>query len=567
MEEFLSERLMSRSAVFRVDASLHIGTGHVMRCLTLASELARQQYQILFICRPHIGNLIDKIKSYGYGVETLPETNAIIGRDPKSWLGVSQNEDAGQTSAILADRKHEWLIVDHYAIDSEWETRIRRFAKKLLVIDDLANRLHNCDLLLDQNLGRKTIDYDGLVPPHCQLLIGSEFALLRPEFRALRSKSLYRRNKTELCRWLISLGGVDAQNHTTRVLQAMREARLSAESRITVVLGRHAPHLEKVRKLCEEMPWPTILFVDHENIAELMADSDIAVGAAGSSSWERACLGLPTLMLVLAENQRTVALSLEKYGAASILDPSSITTSFLKSYARIMENKTELQDISVRSSRLTEGFGRNLVVQRMMNLERNVENTENLCSLRLIQEYDLDQILQWRNHPAIRLNMLTQHEISKSEHLSWWRTSVLDPTRACYVFRYSDIPLGIVTLSNIDVSSGAATWGFYVAPGAEKGVGLLLGITAMHHFFEIFGLQMILSFVLDSNEISKKFHERLGFGLTAENPQDDSRKNATSETPKLVHYSISKAQWLSHQTKLSPRIHAVTTHLKAHYLH
>lgn len=315
--------------VFRADASVQIGTGHVMRCLTLADALRARGADCQFICREHPGNLIDLIRSKGYTTQALlgeehvatplSMSNDKPGVAHASWLGVSQSQDASACAAILGDRRINWLVVDHYALDARWECALKPYFDKLLVIDDLADRSHCCDLLVDQTFGRNVSDYQSLVSATCTLLCGSQYALLKPEFAALRAYSLERRRDGCVQHLLITMGGVDKDNVTGRVLHALKASELPADCRITVVMGVTAPWLADVRLAAETMPWPTTVKVGIGNMAQLMADSDLAIGAAGATSWERCCLGLPTVLIVLAVNQSEVGRGLEQAGAARVL--------------------------------------------------------------------------------------------------------------------------------------------------------------------------------------------------------------------------------------------------------
>jgi len=305
--------------LFRVDASLHIGTGHVMRCLTLAQTLKLRGAECLFICRAHEGNLIDYIKAQGFSVKPLPYGPS-NGANHVGWLGAPWQTDAAQTLATVEGARFDWLIVDHYALEKGWETAMRLMCKHLMVIDDLADRPHDCELLLDQNLGRETADYQDLLKPDCTMLLGPEFALLRPEFAEWRGQSLRRRAASpRLGKLLITLGGVDQHNVTSHVLAALKGSPLPNNAQIKVVMGPHAPWLTEVKAMAANMPWPTQVLVGVSNMAELMAESDLAIGAAGSTSWERCCLGLPTLALVLADNQFESAHYLEQSGAIVLL--------------------------------------------------------------------------------------------------------------------------------------------------------------------------------------------------------------------------------------------------------
>ena len=307
---------------FRADASLQIGTGHVMRCLTLAEALRQRGHACRFVCRDFPGNLGPKISEAGFDLAMLPAPEA--GFQPAAdepvhaaWAGVPWHVDAAQT--LAANEGSDWLIIDHYAFDARWEAAARQPETKLAVIDDLADRPHIANLLIDQNLGRLAVDYDGLVPPHCNRLIGPAYVLMRPEFARLRSASLARRKEARVDHILVTMGGIDNEDATSLVLDALRLSQLPSRYRITVVMGRNAPWLEKVGRAAASMPYPTDVLVDVTDMAALMASADLAVGGAGGTSWERCCLGLPSLLLVMADNQAAAAHAMSDAQVAILL--------------------------------------------------------------------------------------------------------------------------------------------------------------------------------------------------------------------------------------------------------
>lgn len=308
--------------VFRTDASLQIGTGHVMRCLTLADALRKQGAQSTFLCRPHTGHLLDLIRQRGHTATALaPADDGLTAPTHPThapWLGTHWAKDAEQTRQALGGRLADWLVVDHYALDRPWEHALRPHARRILVIDDLADRAHDCDLLLDQNLGRQARDYAGLLNAKTQTLIGPAYALLRPEFAQWRERSLQRRAQPQRNNLLISMGGVDQQNATGMVLDAIQSSALPFNLRITVVMGPTAPWLAQVQAQAAQMPFSTRVLADVSHMAQLMAESDLCVGAAGSSAWERCAMGLPTIVWILAANQQKGADALQAQGAAVI---------------------------------------------------------------------------------------------------------------------------------------------------------------------------------------------------------------------------------------------------------
>ena len=290
-----------------------------------------------------------------------------------AWLGCHWQTDAQQTGNVLATLKPDWLVVDHYALDRQWEMALKPHYGKLMVIDDLADRDHACDLLLDQNLGRQPEGYAKLVPAQCQALTGPRYALLRPEFSALRAYSLQRRqNNSAIRQLLITMGGVDRTNATAQVLQALKNCPLPADSRITVVMGLAAPWLQNVRELAAQLPWPTDVVVNVNDMAQRMADSDLAIGAAGSTSWERCCLGLPTLMVVLADNQKEAAAHIQNAGAANYLALNRSTNEDLQTQFQALFNVPEqLNRMTDCASTIADGSGADRVVDAMRTLINN----------------------------------------------------------------------------------------------------------------------------------------------------------------------------------------------------
>ncbi|MCD5407097.1 MAG: UDP-2,4-diacetamido-2,4,6-trideoxy-beta-L-altropyranose hydrolase [Desulfotomaculum sp.] len=305
--------------IIRTDSSTPIGTGHLMRCLTLADELCQKSTQISFICRELPENLCDLVEEKGYPVHRLPYAKEQLKHAEQHtahshWLGVDWQTDVKQTKAVIIKEAQniDWLIVDHYALDKQWEVQMRPHVKHIMVIDDLADRMHDCDLLLDQNLHLNMAErYQGLLPSHCRHLLGPRYALLRPEFTEVRKKLRKRDGKVK--RILVFFGGCDPTNETTKAIQAIRLLG-RPDIAIDVVVGSTNPHQEQVKKLCSETPSITFYCQVH-NMAELMAAADLAIGAGGSTTWERCCLGLPAITLVTAQNQLETTTAVAEAGA------------------------------------------------------------------------------------------------------------------------------------------------------------------------------------------------------------------------------------------------------------
>lgn len=295
---------MKRVAI-RADASVAIGSGHVMRCLALAACLREQHVDVIFVCRDLQGHLCDLIAVRGFPVQRLPAAEA----SALDWY-----VDAQETRAAVQQlwTHADWVIVDHYQLDARWEREVRSIAGRIMAIDDVADRPHDCALLLDQN---QAMDmrrrYDGLLPAHCRQLLGPAYALLRDEFR--QTRNALKRREGDLQRLLVFFGGSDPGNETSKVLRAIRELDVSGIG-ADVVVGSANPHAAQVQRLCSEMH-KTRFHCQVDNMAALMANADLAIGAGGSTTWERCCLGLPALVVILAENQAALTDAVADYGA------------------------------------------------------------------------------------------------------------------------------------------------------------------------------------------------------------------------------------------------------------
>lgn len=363
----------SLTVIFRTDASLDIGTGHVMRCLTLALGLFEKGASVSFLCREHDGNLIDLIRSHGFVVHALPllSQGDYTEEDPLGpahavWLGCNWQVDVEHCHAVLNDPV-DWIIIDHYALDYRWETAMRDKCKQMMCIDDLADRVHECDLLLDQNLGRIEDDYLELVSTDTQLLLGPKFALLRSEFAEWRDKSIASRKKPKLRHLLVAMGGVDSANVTERVLKTVVRCKLADLERITVVVGPTSPWLENIRILASSLHIPTSILSGVDNMAELMSSCDLAVGAAGTTTWERCNLGLPSILIVVAKNQESIARHMSHAKAAFIIDDMEKLELSLSTFLESPTLSQSMASYSQMSSEILDANG----VKRVMSAIRS----------------------------------------------------------------------------------------------------------------------------------------------------------------------------------------------------
>jgi UDP-2,4-diacetamido-2,4,6-trideoxy-beta-L-altropyranose hydrolase len=343
---------------FRADASTQIGVGHVMRCLTLANALQKRDVQTVFICR-HLPQYLESILiSSGHQVLRLnsaPNSDPLDDLPQSKLLGVSQHQDAAETIAALDNVKLDWIIVDHYGIDARWETSLRAKASRIMAIDDTADRMHDCDVLLDQNFYLNADKrYVGKVPPTCALLLGPRYALLRDEFRVWRTKTNPRTGPVK--KILVFFGGMDAGNHTGRTIEVLSQI-CGTEIAVDVVIGAEHSQLQEINSQC--LQYNFNCHVETSRMAELMSNADFCIGAGGSATWERCSVGLPSLIVSLANNQIEITSALDSFGACQYLGSQSVANNATMRHAilEILRNPDRPFTMSTKAFSLVDGLG------------------------------------------------------------------------------------------------------------------------------------------------------------------------------------------------------------------
>nr|WP_313062962.1 UDP-2,4-diacetamido-2,4,6-trideoxy-beta-L-altropyranose hydrolase [Moraxella sp. CTOTU49097] len=514
----------------RADASLTMGSGHIMRCLTLADRLKQQGHDITFICRKHDGHLADLIGQKGFAVQLLAksETADFIKQHAHSeWLGASENDDFAECKPILQALKPDWLIIDHYAIGKNWEQQAKRLLPnlKILAIDDLADRTHDCEILLDQNFGRKNEDYQPLVPSHCQRLLGTRYTLLRDEFASWRAISLDRRKSVQPPNnILVNLGGVDNDNVTLKILQTLNTfVQHSTQAfNVTVVMGKTAPHIKSVQRFAKHASFACAVLVNVTNMAELMANADLAIGAAGSTTWERCCLGLPMVLIVLADNQQVIAKALADKNLVKVVTDIAVLDEQLP---RLLSELTDnYKKFSRQSAKLVDGQG----AKRVAHWIEFAQKFQH-CQVRQATQADNQMIWQWRNHVDVRRWMFGQDEIALADHEKWYRKQLDHANVHLLIFEVAGEPMGLVNVTQMTVdkyqtlnaakntaNDNSASWGFYLSPNSPKGQGLgfALGVLAIAQIFNTTDIGKITAQVLAYNTASLALHRKLGFSET-----------------------------------------------------
>lgn len=450
--------------IIRTDSSTQIGSGHVMRCLTLADELRQRGADVMFVYRTHPGHLIGLIEDKGYKVVRLQQSESEYVTTPEdvahaAWLGVSWQQDAADTITAVGDTQPEWLIIDSYAIDRRWEQMLRPHVSKIMVIDDLADRPHDCDLLLDQNLYQAMeTRYDRLIPESCHKLLGPKYALLRPEFAAAR-KNLRQRDGV-VKRILVFFGGVDSTNETEKALHALAGIS-NRQFEVDVVVGGGNICKEKIQSFCTANDG----FRYHcqvDNMAELMTAADLAIGAGGATTWERCSVGLPSFVTVLAENQLELAETGARQGLFFYLGKSAtVSTEMILDTIKIFSSSPEnMQSYSTHGLATVDAKG----AQRVTGM---------LCppqiSIRRAVSDDCDSICEWRNAEETRRYIFDDKPIPLETHRIWFHNSFKNPDRILLIGEIDNKPVGVL---RYDFSGNEALISVYLVPGGQgQGVG------------------------------------------------------------------------------------------------
>jgi len=351
--------------VFRADASLTIGNGHVMRCLSIAKNLRAHGAHCSFVCASLEGNLNSLIKAEGFEVFVVDPSFPDSARDPERLIQ-DWKRDAQSTLSSIQHLQIDWMVVDHYGLDWQWEKDLLQHASHLMVLDDLANRMHQCHVLVDPNPGRLPSEYFDLIPNQSKALTGSNYTLIREAIFNSRPPLQAARIQRDILSVLISMGGVDKDNLTSQVLESLNNYASAVPLHIQVILGPLAPWKEKVNALAPLSHWPTIVWQDPQNLGELMGYHDIAIGAAGTSALERCFLGLPSINLVLAPNQLRGAKVLQDLGAASAITLHQHWQHDLHRDLRALTAQPQLAAMKKNCLAVTDGLGIARITQEMV---------------------------------------------------------------------------------------------------------------------------------------------------------------------------------------------------------
>lgn len=410
-----------------------------MRCMTLAELLRERGTEASFVCRAHHGNLIELLRNRGFSVAILPApahaTDRADDEDYAAWLGVSQAEDADQTTAALEGNRPDWLVADHYSLDAAWEKSMRPNASRILVIDDLPNRVHDCDVLLNQNYSSRGPErYAGRIPDGCRLLLGPRYALLRPEFA--RHAGPVAPSARIVRRIFVFLGGTDQGDVTGLALDALSDAEFAALE-VDVVVGANNPHRESLKAKASKRP-DTRLHEPATKLAELMVDADVAIGAGGGTTWERLCLGVPSLVASIAANQVPACEALSDDRMIRYLGAdTNLTAAAIGAALRaLIESPGALTELAERGRQAVDGHGARRVAEFLdPTLPARLQ-------LRPAADRDSHLYLGWVNDAEVRRQSLRSEPIPWARHRDWFAGKLASAQSRLYVMEARELPVG-----------------------------------------------------------------------------------------------------------------------------
>ncbi len=362
--------------VIRADVNVSIGIGHVMRCLALAEWL--QEYRVVPVLLTKYKNELikNKVLELGGDFVLLPEQNESPSATyaHSKWLNGTEEQDAAASVtkvnnliSYCYDKEPLFIMVDHYALAAPWEKLLEKISP-VLVLDDLSDRPHSCTWLVDQTVGKNADSYKSLISDTTTSFIGTHYALLRKEF-AEQATTFNRSFKRQNIKVLITLGGTDKNNDSIKILTFMESCKKFPYLEVVIVTGSSNPNLHDIQKYIENLPNVKLL-VDIKEMANLMKLSDICIGAAGSTSWERCVMSLPTLTVVIAENQKTIASNLAAKNATinlGLISKLSINF-FLEKFERLRTEQELYESLFQNSYKLCDGLGCKRIIQEVMSL-------------------------------------------------------------------------------------------------------------------------------------------------------------------------------------------------------
>jgi len=491
---------MNENLIIRADASTRIGTGHIMRCIALAQAWQDRGGVVTFLSHCDSGALRQRIIEEGFDIFPIEKPYP----DP---------DDLSSTLKVLSAMSHElsatspWLVLDGYHFTPGYQKVIRENGYRLLVIDDMAHLDHYyADILLNQNIHASSLSYS------CDMdtmkLLGCEYVLLRREF--LKYKDWKREISDKAKKILVTIGGSDPNNVTLKVIRALNILN-DPDLEVKIVAGPANPNIKSLENGLNNPSFNIHLLPSVSNMPELMVWADIAISAGGSTCLEMAYMGLPNVILILAENQLKVAKSLDTYGISinagwhaeiSEYDLSKMLEKIIighKCFGTTSENRAKLVD----------GSGVNFVLTEMESLSQFVSCGDQL-KLRLATLRDSKLIWEWANEPHVRVNSFNKEAITFYEHIKWFKKKLMSLDTVIWILYREQMPVAQIRYDRIQ--DDTAEIGFSVA---FEHCGMGLGQTILKLTSDMacdkLGVRHLRGVVLNKNKSSGRAFTKAGF--------------------------------------------------------
>ena len=485
---------MGANILIRADASAEIGTGHLMRCLALAQGWKARGGQVTFITACESSGLLDRLSHEGF------ETIRLDSPYPKP-------ADWEATSQVLAAHPNAWVVLDGYHFDPNYQQQVKEVGYRLMVIDDMAHLEHYyADIVVNQNLHAEQLDYSS--EPYTRLLLGTRYALLRREFWPWRG---WQWEIPEVARKvLVTLGGGDPNNVTLKVIRALGRVDVDGLE-AAVVVGASNPHFRELESAIRNLQFTIRLIQNVTNMPELMAWADVAVSAGGSTCWEMAFMGLPNVILVLAENQRGVAEGLDSRGVALNLGwyAKISELGLAQALKTSMFNPARCKAMSEEGQKLVDGAGTDRVVSVMDERGQIVVAADHLQVRRACFQ-DAELLWQWANDPTVRANSFHPEAIPLDTHIEWYKGKLASPDTCIWILELCQVPVAQVRYDRVDTDT--AKIDFSVVPDYRgRGLGTRALVLTSGVSCRELGMKSLKAVVLSSNESSICAFRKAGF--------------------------------------------------------
>lgn len=499
----------------RADASIEIGTGHIRRCQSLATALRNRGAEVRFACRDFGFNYESIL---GEQPSVLATPSGIVENDDHAppharWLGVTQLQDSNDFIIAINQWKPDWVLVDNYAIDERWHKLVRgALGCRIAVVDDLADRLLDADLVVDHNWhedhGSK---YSRRLLRPSVMAAGPRYALI-DQFYSSATRYEFRDDVRSIG---IFMGGTDAINASAMALQAVEEVGFLGDIEIATTSAN--PNLAHLHSMANDRS-KTLISVDMPNLAAFFARHDLQIGAGGGALWERFCIGAPSIVIATAENQYGGIEALEKKGLILGVQHNCLPP-ILKALETALSNPRIRLSMAEQSQLLVDGLGADRVAQRIVPLR----------SLRTANVDDAIQAFHWRNALSVRKLSNNKEEIDAHGHLIWWQNAIKNPNRILLIFELGEVPVGVL---RYDLTGNEALVSVYLDPQkVNLGLGhelLLMGEEWLGDNDS--GIARLIAEIHDDNESSTKAFSKAGFIKFADGCYDRIISCKTNDT-------------------------------------